>query len=202
MRCTGDPYLDTVNVVDGDGQLLKRIDLVDALVTSKFRIRATLHTSDACDPLHLNFIHPLGNDAGGAHGIAPGDLVVSLRSLSAFAILDGETGRLKRLVRGKLPHSSTASNTWRGSTFLMFDNHGYGDIDGPSRLLMVDISGTIFPADSTPNGLDPHVVGSPLQPLIANISDGRETTVFPNDRHTGIPAEPLQQMEGQCRHLP
>ena len=28
IRCdTGDPYLDTVNVVDGDGKLLKRIDL-------------------------------------------------------------------------------------------------------------------------------------------------------------------------------
>ena len=71
IRCdTDDPYLDTVNVVDGDGKLLKRIDLVDALVSSKFA-SALLNTSNACDPLHLNFIHPLGDDAGGAQGIAP-----------------------------------------------------------------------------------------------------------------------------------
>ena len=92
IRCdTGEPYLDTVNVVDGDGRLLKRIDLVDALVNSNLAF-VLLHTSNPCDPLHLNFIHSLGDDAGGAHGMAPGDLVVSLRNLSAFAILDSETG--------------------------------------------------------------------------------------------------------------
>ena len=64
-------------------------------MNSKFA-SVLLSTTAACDPLHLNFIHQLGDDAGGAPGIAPGDLVVSLRSLSAFAILDGETGRLKR----------------------------------------------------------------------------------------------------------
>ena len=38
-----------------------------------------------------------------------------------------------------------------GSTFLMFDNLGHDYVGGPSRLLMVDVS------------------------------DGRETTIFPND---------------------
>ena len=147
---TGDPYLDTVNVVDGDGKLLKRIDLVDALVSSKFA-SVLLNTSDACDPLHLNFIHQLGDDAGGAQGIAPGDLVVSLRSLSAFAILDGETGRLKRLVRGGFLQQHSVQHL-EGSTFLMFDNLGHDYVGGPSRLLMVDVS------------------------------DGRETTIFPNER--------------------
>ena len=93
IRCdSDDPYLDTVNVVDGDGKLLKRIDLVDALVSSKFAF-VLRHTRSACDPLHLNFIHLLGDDAAGAYGIAPGDLVVSLRNLSAFAILDTESGQ-------------------------------------------------------------------------------------------------------------
>ena len=145
-----DPYLDTVNVVDGDGKLLKRIDLVDALVSSNYA-PVLLNTSDACDPLHLNFIHQLGDDAGGAQGIAPGDLVVSLRSLSAFAILDGETGRLKRLVRGGFLQQHSVQHL-EGSTFLMFDNLGHDYVGGPSRLLMVDVS------------------------------DGRETTIFPNER--------------------
>lgn len=53
-----------------------------------------------CDPFHLNFVDRAGADAGGAWGLAPGDLVASLRNLSAFAILDAESGRVKRLVRG------------------------------------------------------------------------------------------------------
>ena len=152
---TDNPYLDTVNVVDGDGQLLERIDLVDALVASGFA-SVLFHTSNACDPLHLNFIYPLGDDAGGAHGIAPGDLVVSLRSLSAFAILDGETGRLKRLVRGSFLQQHSVQHL-EGSTFLMFDNLGYHHVGGSSRLLMVDVSSgretTVFPNAATPESL-------------------------------------------------
>ena len=147
---TDEPYRDTVNVVDGDGQLLESVDLVDALVSSDFA-SALLHTSRACDPLHLNFIHQLGDDAGGAHGIAAGDLVVSLRSLSAFAILDSESGRLKRLVRGSFLQQHSVQHL-RGSTFLMLDNLGHDHVGGPSRLLMIDVS------------------------------DGRETTIFPNER--------------------
>ena len=147
---TSDPYLDTVNFVDRDGRLLKSMDLVDALVNSKFA-SALLNTTNACDPLHLNFVHLLGDDAGGAQGIAQGDLVVSLRSLSAFAVLDGETGRLKRLVRGGFLQQHSVQHL-RGSTFLMFDNLGHDYVGGPSRLLMVDVS------------------------------DGRETTIFPNER--------------------
>ena len=51
------------------------------------------HTTDTCDPLHLNSVRRI-EDAEDAiddsAGIAAGDLVVSLRNLSAFAIRDGE----------------------------------------------------------------------------------------------------------------
>ena len=152
---TGEPYRDTVNVVDGDGRLLKRIDLVDVLVNSKFA-SVLRQTSSPCNPLHLNFIHLLGDDAGGAHGIAPGDLVLSLRDLSAFAILDTETGTLKRLVRGSFLQQHSVQHL-EGSTFLMFDNLGHDHVGGPSRLLMVDVSSgretTIFPHENTPEAL-------------------------------------------------
>ena len=142
---------------------------MDALVSSKFA-SVLLNTSDACDPLHLNFIHQLGDDAGGAQGIAPGDLVVSLRSLSAFAILDGETGRLKRLVRGGFLQQHSVQHL-EGSTFLMFDNLGHDYVGGPSRLLMVDIS------------------------------DGRETTIFPNDATPEALRGLFSKNGGQYRHL-
>ena len=149
------PYRDTVHIIDGDGRLLKHIDLLDVLLASPF-VSALQHTTDSCDLLHLNFVSVLGDDVGGAWGIEPGDLVVSLRNISAFAILDRESGRVKRLVRGSflLQHSV---QPLEGSTFLMFDNQGYDEVGGPSRLLAVDLvdgrETTIFPNRSTPESL-------------------------------------------------
>ena len=166
LRCgRGRPYLDEVRMIDGDGQLLKRLNLIDALRDSPFA-HIMLSTSNrihrpakSCDPLHLNFVHRLRDDAGGTWGLAPGDLVASLRNLSAFAILDGESGRIKRLVRGSFFYQHSVQHL-TGSTFLMFDNWGGDEIHGPSRLLRIDLA------------------------------DGRETTVFPNDKTP----EPLQNL--------
>lgn len=148
-------YRDTVHIIDGDGRLLKRIDLLDILLASPF-ISALQHTTDSCDLLHLNFVSVLGDDVGGAWGIGPGDLVVSLRNISAFAILDRESGRVKRLVRGSFLLQHSVQHL-EGSTFLMFDNQGYDEVGGPSRLLAVDLvdgrETTIFPNRSTPESL-------------------------------------------------
>ena len=155
---------DAINMIDGNGRLLKRINLIDALRDSPFAyIMQSASEPDrpemACDPLHLNFVHRLRDDAGGTWGIAPGDLVVSLRNLSAFAILDGESGRVKRLVRGSFFYQHSVHHL-TGATFLMFDNCGHDGTHGPSRLLKIDLT------------------------------DGRETTLFPNDRTP----EPLQNL--------
>ena len=160
LRCrTGRPYLDEIRMIDGNGRLLKRINLLDALRNSPFvhLLQSTLgpdpdgRREAFCDPLHLNFVRRLRDDAGGTWGIAPGDLVASLRNLSAFAILDGASGRVKRLVRGSFLYQHSVHHL-TGSTFLMFDNHGGDGVHGPSRLLKIDLA------------------------------DGRETTLFPNDR--------------------
>ena len=143
-------YRDAVHIIDKDGQLLKHIDLLEALLASPYApvVRFAMFRRD---PLHLNYIHQLGDDAGGAWGIAAGDLVVSLRHLSAFAILDWESGRVKRVVRGNF-FAQHSVHHLEGSTFLMFDNWGQDEVGGPSRLLMIDLA------------------------------DGRETTIFPNQR--------------------
>jgi len=166
IKCReGRPYLDAISTIDGDGRLLRRINLIDALRDSPFA-HIMQSTSDTnyrlaapCDPLHLNFVHRLRDDAGGTWGLAPGDLVASLRNLSAFAILDGESGRVKRLVRGSFFYQHSVQHL-TGSTFLMFDNWGGDGVYGPSRLLMI------------------------------NLADGRETTVFPNDETP----EPLRNL--------
>ena len=163
LKCRSDrPYLDAINRIDGKGRLLRRINLFDALRDSPFAhillsaSKPYARRGTQCDPLHLNFIHRLGADAGGTWGLAPGDLVVSLHNLSAFAILDGESGRVKRLVRGSFLYQHSVHHLTR-ATFLMFDNWGGDGVHGPSRLLKIDLADgretTLFPNDQTPEPL-------------------------------------------------
>lgn len=157
---TGRPYRSAIHFLDGDGRLAGRWSVLGALLDSAFAPVLT-HTleplagfaRDGCDPLHLNFVSRLGESAGGAPGIAPGDLVVSLRNLSAFAILDGVSGRLKRLARGTFFHQHSVQHL-EGSRFLLFDNFGGRSSPPSSRILEVDIADsrerTVFPNDRTP----------------------------------------------------
>ena len=151
--CNRRIYRSVINVLNGDGALLERIPILDILLASPWS-GILAETLKPCDPLHLNSIDIAGEDASG--GIAAGDLVLSFREVSAFAILDGDTRELKRMVRGsfRLQHDVTHLT---GSTFLMFDNHGAERFLGASRLLMVDLAAgsetTIFPKEDTPEAL-------------------------------------------------
>jgi hypothetical protein len=148
----GKPLLDTINVLDGDGRLTSQIRLMDKLLESPYRA-VLQQTSDACDPTHLNYIETLDESAAGVEGLAPGDLVASLRNLSAFVILDPRDGTIKRLVNGTFFQQHSVHHVG-GSRFLMFDNHGADPRYGPSRLLLVDVATgqetTVFPNDATP----------------------------------------------------
>ena len=150
---TGKPLIDVVHYIDGNGQLLKTIDVTGALLASPY---APLlgQTTDPCDPTHLNFVRPIGDDYVGADDIVPGDLVVSLRNISAFVILDSTDGRVKRVVRGTFAQQHSVQH-WRGSAFLMFDNQNlYSDVPAQSRLLLVDLASgqetTVFPKGDLP----------------------------------------------------
>lgn len=142
---------DQVNAVNGIGDVLQEVPMLDAIIAS--RHAGSLVGADPCDPVHLNFVHVLGEDAGGAPGIAPGDWVVSLRNLSAFGVLDKTDQRLKRLVRGSF-HWQHGVRHLGQARFLLFDNLGTDGVHGPSRLLMVDLATgeetTVFPTDATP----------------------------------------------------
>ena len=148
------PNRDLARVIDGNGRALEEIDLLQALLESPYAA-ALRHTSSPCDPLHLNSLEPLGADASGA-GLAPGDLVASLRNLSAFAIIDRDSRRLKRLVRGGFFMQHSVKHL-EGAKFLMFDNWGGDAAQGPSRLLLVDLAEgsetTLFPNAATPEPL-------------------------------------------------
>lgn len=150
MKCeSGIFYDDTVQVIAPDGATLREISVLNAVIDSPYR--AVLEqTTDACDPVHLNFIQLVDEDlARAVAGLTPGDFIVSLRNVSAFGFLDKEDGHLKRLVRGTFLQQHAVHHL-RGGTFLMFDNHGGDAEGGPSRLLEVDLVNgretTIFPA--------------------------------------------------------
>ena len=147
---------DLVNAIDPAGRLLGEVSIFDALLESPYG--PLLLYVDRCDPTHVNSVHLLGEDAAGP-GLEPGDLVVSIKHLSAFAILDPETHRLKRMVRGGFMMQHSVLHL-EGSRFLLMDNRGGRTADGAlgvSRLLMVDAASgeetTIFPNRRTPGHL-------------------------------------------------
>ena len=147
---------DLVNVIDPSGRLLRETSVFDAVLQSPYA--SLLIQADRCDPTHLNSVHLLGEDAAGTD-LEPGDLVVSMRDLHAFAILDRDTHRLKRMVRGGFMMQHSVLH-FEGSRFLLFDNQGGRTADGArgvSRLLMVDAASgeetTIFPNHRTPGHL-------------------------------------------------
>ena len=149
---------ESVNYLSEDGSVRRRIDLLDALLQSPYARAMRLahgfprrHPLYLCSHIWLNFASRLRADAGGAWGVAPGDIVASMRGLSAFALLDAQTGTVKRVVRGSFRNQHSVQHL-EGSKFLLFDNLGGDGRYGPSRVLVVDLA------------------------------DGRETTLFPNDR--------------------
>ena len=149
LHCDG-PRFEYVQILDGGGRMLEEIALIDALLDSPYA-PVLSQTLDACDPLHPNFVHEIGADAAGVPGLAPGDLVVSFRNLSAFGVLDRDTRAVKRLVRGTF-HRQHAVQHLEGGRFLMFDNGN--KTRAASRLLLVDLATgeetTVFPNDAAP----------------------------------------------------
>jgi hypothetical protein len=152
LECETDrPQLDIVQVIDGEGKLVDEFDVNEILLTSNYSGLA-LETTDHCDPLHLNFVDVIGAGSGG--GLEPGDLVLSLRNLSRFVILDPRTKRIKRVAAGGFIQQHSVRHL-SGSKFLVFDNRG-GDSDGPpSRIIEHDLLNgaerVIFPNTYTPS---------------------------------------------------
>ena len=147
-------FVDYLNVIDGDGTLLRQVAVTAALLdTPHAPLLAYSHS--ACDPLHLNSVEVLAE--AGPWGLAAGDFLLSLREVGALAVLDGEDGRLKRLWRGSFygQHGARAVAGPAGLTFLLFDNWGRaGENHRPGRLLALEAhSGrerTIFPNARSP----------------------------------------------------
>ena len=134
--------LDRMNVLDGTGTLVDSVSVLDAFLASRWA-PALIH-ADPCDPFHLNSVSMVGEDVSGLPDVRPGDLVLSLRNMDAFAVLDRQTGVVKRYVRGSFVRQHSVKHLG-GSEFVLFDNKGgYAqDENGGyrySRVLVVDLA--------------------------------------------------------------
>ena len=135
--------LDRVNVLNGSGALVDSVSVLDAFLASRWA-PALIH-ADPCDPFHLNSVSMVGEDVSDLPDVRPGDLVLSLRNLHAFVVLDRETGVVKRYARGTFVRQHSVKHLG-GSEFVLFDNQGgYApdENDGYhqySRVLVVDLA--------------------------------------------------------------
>lgn len=147
---TGRPQLDTIQVIDGKGDLVEEVELLPIFVNSNWN-GLLLETTDECDPLHLNFIDEINDDAG--PGLTEGDLVVSLRNLSSFTILDRKTWSIERVVSGGFIQQHSVRHL-SDSKFLIFDNRGGDDVGPASRVVELDLvtgrERRIFPNPDSP----------------------------------------------------
>lgn len=132
-------FADAVKVLKSNGEVLREIDLV-ALFAQDERWSYTLsRTVDRCDPLHLNFVDVAGpDDAGNADWLEPGDLLISLRAISAIAVVSADGTKLKRVFAGTFVNQHSAQYLGNGQV-LLFDNMGSGPDSLPSRVLRLDL---------------------------------------------------------------
>ena len=130
-------FVDYLHVIDGEGVLLRRVAIDEALRTSR-HAPVLVYTTNDCDPLRPNSVAVSGGD--GPPGLAAGDFLLSLRGLGALAALDGRDGHLKRIWRGTFygQHSARELPGPQGPAFLLFDPSGGVGAYGPGRLLALD----------------------------------------------------------------
>lgn len=201
LRLRSDPSLDVlmdvINILrPEDGELLRQFSVMDAIKNSPHS--AVLGANnDHMDPIHANSVVVLDDRVDGEGILSSGDLVVSMRSLSAVGVLDGRDGSLKCLTRGSFLFQHSARH-WKGSKFLLLDNQGTDGTHGPSRLLMINLvtgtERTIFPNVNTP----PSIRAKAVTRIRGHVSVSPDLTraicTFPDARF----AVEVRLSDGEC----
>ena len=174
LDCKTDrPLLDTIAHIDGNGRVRREIDVVAAVAASPYA-GIMQDASDRCDPLHINFVMPLlGPDGNGQDNAKGGfsEIVVSMRHVDAFAILDWESGAVKRVHRGTFRKQHGVIH-WKGSQYLLLDNQW---------VLGDDADGGWIHRLKRASCKDGFVTGGRSRALLVDLDTGRETTLFPSD---------------------
>ncbi len=117
--------VDSVVVLDPDGNEINRINIVDAIYSSPWsRLLRTAMPNTLGDYFHANSVQPLSKEIAGAFDFAePGQILVSLRELYAVVLLDPKTGKAVWGMRGPWLGQHDAELMENGH-MLIFDNNG------------------------------------------------------------------------------
>ncbi len=161
LHCDSRYMNDRVRAFDFDGHELLNVSVLDAILNSNYEsvlIQDNIDGTDtsACDLLHLNFVRPVGTElASHLPGVSPRDFLVSLRSVSAFAVIGARDRKLKYLYTGTFRQQHSVQPL-TGSTVVLFDDHGITAGQFPSRVLTYDLANgaerNLFDSRSVPNG--------------------------------------------------
>ena len=137
-RCKQVIYDEGVRVYRPDGTVVRTLIMTDLLLRNGYP-GLLYSVRDDCDPIHLNSVDvATAEEASHIPGAAAGDLLVSVRELSAIMLLDPVTGRIKRMVRGRTAAQHSAHFLPDGSV-LAFDNQGGSRALGGSRVMRLDL---------------------------------------------------------------
>ncbi len=129
---------DFVMHLSADGEVLRRISLLDAIAASPFHHLLNSVAEDEWDLLHTNTVEVVTPEFAAHHDFArPGQLLVSSRSRDLLALLDLESRRIIWATCGpyRRQHDPDLLDNGR---ILLFDNQGYAGPGGPSRVIEID----------------------------------------------------------------
>ncbi|QIE43979.1 arylsulfotransferase family protein [Meridianimarinicoccus aquatilis] len=148
---TGRPMVDGIQELDLDGNVVATYDIVGALEKSPW-VSIMVRPFNACDPLHINYVDVLDSTAPGGD-LAPGNMVISSRNLSAIFVYSPEEDRITRVIKGTFQQQHSVHHL-EGGKALLFDNWGGSGAGNGSRLLEVDLAGgperQVFPNPNEP----------------------------------------------------
>ena len=131
-------YADLVHILDGEGRLVREIDLIELFLKDKRHGSSLARVTDPCDPLHLNSVDVAQETIAGTL-VAKGDLLLSLRGPSLVVLIAADGSRIKRIYAGSFAVQHSAKFAADGE-FVLFDNMGSGPGEYPSRILAVDLA--------------------------------------------------------------
>lgn len=129
----GHPVLeDFVSLLDATGQEIRRVSVLAALLRSPWAHLLQRAPTDTGDVLHTNSIFPLDGRPG-PEGPGDGQVLLSLRHLSALIVLDLDEERILWAATGDWSRQHDVELT-RSGALMLFDNRG-----GPSETSRVSL---------------------------------------------------------------
>ncbi len=131
---------DEIVILNPDGQEIRRIDLLDAFMGTRFlKLLTTIKPDPLGDYFHTNALQPLTEEIAAQFDFAEaGQILVSMREMATIALVDPDSGKVVWAMRGPWIGQHDPDMLANGN-IMIFDNRGgIGGLQGDSRVLEFD----------------------------------------------------------------